>query len=154
MEPSLLHDAERIVEHVRQIWRILRRQIESDVAASGLTAPQVQALDSLVAAGGLTVTELSQRMGLSHSTVSGIIDRLEKRALVARRPDPQDRRYTQVVVSEAVQQYLHEQLSLRTHSPLAGVLRHATPAERAAVLDGLATLLRLLQTHADTEAPP
>ena len=34
---------------------------------------------------GLSVKELSRRMGLSHSTVSGIVDRLERRGLVARR---------------------------------------------------------------------
>jgi len=37
--------------------------------------------------GGMSVKELSQKVGLSHSTVSGIVDRLERKGLAARVQD-------------------------------------------------------------------
>lgn len=144
MDPSIAREAEQVTEHVRRIWRLLRRQLEADVAMSGLTAPQVQALDVLAAGDGLSVTELSERLGLTHGTVSGIVDRLEKRGLLARTPDPRDRRYTRLVLSEPVREYLKQRLPQRTQSPVAVALAHATPAERAQVVAGLQTLWRLL----------
>ena len=47
-----------------------------------MTVPQVNALEELTRVDGLSLKALSARMGLSHSTVSGIVDRLGRRGFV------------------------------------------------------------------------
>ena len=69
------------------IHAILRRGQQRDIAAIGLTGPQVSLLQTLAISDGLTLKQLSERLGLAHSTVSGIVDRLERKAMVSRRPD-------------------------------------------------------------------
>lgn len=62
-----------------------------------VTMPQAKVLYLLAGGGELHMAELVQRLGVSLSTVSGLVDRVVDHGLVVRREDPADRR--QVVVS-------------------------------------------------------
>ncbi len=73
-----------------------------------LTPPQVLALEALVdhhreTGAGLSLSELSRRMGLAHSTVSGIVTRLERRGLLRRTTRPDDRRFVAIELTQPVQ---------------------------------------------------
>jgi DNA-binding MarR family transcriptional regulator len=62
-----------------------------------ITMPQAKVLYLLSADGDLHMAELVGRLGVSLSTVSGLVDRLVEHGIVSRREDPIDRR--QVVVA-------------------------------------------------------
>ena len=49
--------------------------------------------------GGMSLKDLSSEVDLSHSTVSGIIDRLEQKQMVVRRTDADDARRSVITVS-------------------------------------------------------
>lgn len=53
--------------------------------------------------GGLTMSELSRHLMVSHGNVTGLIDRLADEGLVARHPDLRDRRIQRVQLTEAGQ---------------------------------------------------
>jgi DNA-binding MarR family transcriptional regulator len=55
-----------------------------------------------------TINQLAELLGLDKSSVSGLVDRAEKRGLVTRRPSPTDRRSVQVVLSEAGTRHIAE----------------------------------------------
>ncbi len=61
-----------------------------------VTMPQAKVLYLLGAAGDLHMSELAGRLGVSLSTVSGLVDRVVEAGLTSRHDDPADRR--QVVV--------------------------------------------------------
>ena len=61
-----------------------------------VTMPQAKLLYLLGAAGDLHMSELVGRLGVSLSTVSGLVDRVVEAGLASRHDDPSDRR--QVVV--------------------------------------------------------
>ena len=118
-----------------------------------LTRPQLLAVQTLVeelraSGSGLPVSELSRRMGLAHSTVSGIVDRLERRDLVRRVPRPGDRRFVSVELTAPVQEWLRDELPASKAEPIAAAMEKATPREREVILQGLATLHRLLEDAA------
>ena len=48
---------------------------------------------------GLRIHELGRRAGLEPSTMTGLLDRMERDRLVSREPDPQDRRAHRIVLS-------------------------------------------------------
>ena len=48
---------------------------------------------------GRTMGELSQMLSIDNSTITGLVDRLEKRGLVRRDPSPHDRRASHVFVN-------------------------------------------------------
>src|ERR687885_1307752 len=107
-DASLAAEAEEILGLLRALRRDLARNPFADAERSGLTGPQVTAMTCLVTRGALTLTELSRAMGTSHSTASGIVDRLQARGLVRRTPDATDRRRTRLTVTEDVTRYVRE----------------------------------------------
>ncbi len=73
----------------------LTRELEAELeAAHGLSLSSLELLGRLAAAEGrmLGLTALAERAGLSLSRVSRIVDALEERGLVERRPSAVDRR--------------------------------------------------------------
>jgi len=115
------------------------------IESGGLTGPQQSAMQVLVESDGLSLKDLSKELGLAHSTVSGIVDRLEKQGLVKRQTDEADRRLAKLVVADQVRKFLRETWPALEMHPLAEALRAATPAERQQVLQGVRTLRRLLE---------
>jgi MarR family transcriptional regulator, organic hydroperoxide resistance regulator len=103
-------------------------------------------MQALFRAEGLSLKELSREVGPAHSTVSGVVDRLEKRRLALRRPDPDDDRFTRITVSEPVRKQGREMLAVLALRPLAEALNLATPAERTQTREALSTLRRLPET--------
>jgi len=140
--------AREIGEHLRVIRQILRRPAEAEFARGRLTAPQQLVMEVLVRSHGLSLKELSQQVSLSHSTVSGIVDRLEKRGFLKRKPDPNDRRFTLITPSNAVEEFLKKKLPALTIHPLAEVLARTSAAEREEILRGVRALRRVVDGSA------
>ncbi len=66
----------------------------------GVTLPQFDVLAELDAAGEpQTMSALSRRLMVSNGNVTGVIDRLERAGLVARRPSPDDRRVQYIALT-------------------------------------------------------
>jgi DNA-binding MarR family transcriptional regulator len=150
-DEAVFKDAARIEAHVEAIRRVLRESILSEARRYRvpLTPPQVLALQTLVdhlreAGQGLSLSELSRRMGLAHSTVSGIVTRLERRGLLRRTTRPDDRRFVTIELTQPVKEWVGHELPALRLRPLTAAIGQATEQERSAILDGLATLERLL----------
>jgi len=139
--------AREIGEHLRVVQQILRRPVEAEFARGHLTGPQQLVMEVLVRSDGLSLKELSKRVSLSHSTVSGIVDRLEKRGFVKRKPSPDDRRFTVITPSKQVEEFLKKKLPMLTIHPLVEVLGKASVSEREAILGGLRALRKLVESR-------
>jgi DNA-binding MarR family transcriptional regulator len=146
-DATLMRQSEDTLALMRALWRDLFRNPFEEAEASGLTGPQVNLIASLVSRGPMTLTELSRVLGMSHSTASGIVDRLAARDLLQRSPDASDRRRTRIVVTDKVTQYVRE-LEAGPAGRLATAFASATVDERAAIATGLRLLRDLLDRHA------
>lgn len=141
--------AQEIDQHLQAVRQILKQPLESEFASGELTGPQRSVMQALVQADGLSLKQLSKVVGLAHSTVSGIVDRLERRGLVRRMVGEPDRRVTRIVVTDHILDLVRKHSPGLNISPLVSALNRATPAEQAAIVDGLRKLRRLLATSAD-----
>jgi len=94
---------------------------------------------------GISLKDLSREVSLAHSTVSGIVDRLEKRGLLVRRQDPADGRITRIHPSAEVEAFVRDRIPVLSHGPLEGALKRATDKERAAIAKSLQRLRELLE---------
>lgn len=83
---------DHIVAALRRIVRAIDLQSRRMVEACGLTGPQLVVLREVGRLSGASISALARSVSLSQPTVSGILERLEKRALVRRHRSPQDRR--------------------------------------------------------------
>src|SRR5947209_18627056 len=64
----------------------------------GVNATDMECLGVLLFKGFTTPSELAQYTGLSSGATTAMLDRLEKSELIARRPNPKDRRSTHIVL--------------------------------------------------------
>jgi DNA-binding MarR family transcriptional regulator len=142
---KLAQMAQEIDLHLKAVRQSLRKPVEAEFARGGLTGPQRSVMHVVVESDGISLKDLSQKVGLAHSTVSGIVDRLEKQGLTARTTDKNDGRISLIVASKVVRDYMRDTLPRLTIHPLVEALRRAKPAERNRILMGLRTLRRLVE---------
>lgn len=76
------------------------KKLEGDLDKVGLTPPQFYVLATIGYAGGLPFGEIGAKMMVTVSNLTGIVDRLEEKKLVARKRDENDRRVVHVVLTE------------------------------------------------------
>jgi DNA-binding MarR family transcriptional regulator len=137
--------AQEVDQHLGIIRQRLREPLETEFARGGLTGPQRMVMQVLVQSEGLSLKELSARLSLAHSTVSGIVDRLQARGMVVRRRDEADGRATVIAPSSQVRDFLTNRMPELAISPLTEALRGASDSEQATVLRGLRKLRALIE---------
>ena len=136
--------ADSIERSLRDIRQVLRRPLEAEFARGELTGPQRMVMQAVFHSDGLSLKEIGARVGLSHSTLSGIVDRLEARGLLERRVNSTDRRLTSIMVTKVVRDFMTHTAPNLTARPLIQALGRATAAERQAIANGLRTLQQVL----------
>lgn len=80
-----------------------------------VTMPQAKLLYLLGAAGDAHMSELVSRLGVSLSTVSGLVDRIVEAGLATRRDDPADRRQVVVGLTPAGTDFIDRFRELNAH---------------------------------------
>jgi DNA-binding MarR family transcriptional regulator len=103
---------DHIVAALRRIVRAIDLQSRRMVDSCGLTGPQLVVLREAARLREVTVGSLARAVSLSQPTVSGILERLEKRGLVRRERSERDRRSVSVCVTPEGERTLREAPSL------------------------------------------
>ena len=128
-----------IVRFVRLLQGSGPRQSREFVQKYRITGQQLGALRIVTLSPRISLGELSERMFLHISTVSGIVDRLEKRGYVTRERGGEDRRVVHLNVTDNGRRVIKR-------TPLAGMglLIHTIDRLPAGQLLGILKGLRLL----------
>lgn len=137
--------ARQMEQDLSSIRRALRKPLEAEVSGGKLTAPQMAVMHFVVNQPGISLKDLSRKVSLAHSTVSGIVDRLEKRGMILRRPDPADGRTSCIHPSAEVDDFVRNKIPILASGPLKAALERATIEERAAIGLALRRLRELLE---------
>jgi MarR family transcriptional regulator, transcriptional regulator for hemolysin len=77
---------------VHEVARLFRRRFEDEARIHGVTLPQWRALAEIHRQEGISQVSLAGCIDTDPMTLSGILDRLEKRGLIERYTDPNDSR--------------------------------------------------------------
>jgi DNA-binding MarR family transcriptional regulator len=93
--------AEDILLALRRIMRSMDIASRQLISEHGLTTPQLICAQTLVEQGPLTTGMLARAISLSPATVTGILDRMERRGLITRERRPEDKRRVLVDVTAA-----------------------------------------------------
>lgn len=89
-----------IEKYLRKVDNIIRKKGREILRDFNITVPQFLALQWLINNGSLTISELSHKMSLACSTITDLVDRMEKNDLVIRVKDDKDKRVVRVQVLE------------------------------------------------------
>jgi MarR family transcriptional regulator, organic hydroperoxide resistance regulator len=90
--PDLKSDVDQVLEAILYLYTESRRITKELAKRADLTGPQLTVVKLLEAFGDLSLSELSDKIRAQNSTVTGIIDRMERENLVTRERSKEDRR--------------------------------------------------------------
>jgi DNA-binding MarR family transcriptional regulator len=91
----------RILIALRKVIRAVNLYSYDLSRKQGLTTPQLVCLHAVAKMGNITLTELTQAVNLSASTVNGIVDRLEAKQYLIRQRSSRDQRRVHLILTEA-----------------------------------------------------
>jgi len=156
MSTSQMSEGADRAEQTLELLPILRRWVTARVhwagSDAGLSLRQYAALNG-IRQGASSPGELARLWQVTPAVITGIIDRLERRELVRREPDPDDRRRLRLALTEAglaasmvVERALTEEL--------AAQLAQASPRELAELGRALDLLQRTFATLEEQTPEP
>lgn len=128
---------------LHEVMKLLKTKMNKHLEDYGITVPQSMILRILGKSGKMKISDLSSKMSLSNSTVSGILDRLEKQEIVERTRSEEDRRIVYVSLSpkfEKIHQNFHKQME----EYVKNMIGEGSPDEINTIIEGLSILKRLL----------
>lgn len=137
---------------LRRVIRAVDLHSRALVRSHGLTAPQALVLKEVVAARELPVGALAQRVSLSHATITDILNRLERRALVVRSRSEMDRRRVLVRATPAAEQTLERAPPLLQES-FASRFAQLADWEQTLLLASLQRIAALMDAERIDAAP-
>jgi DNA-binding MarR family transcriptional regulator len=141
--PRTSDDALSTVDALAQISFLIQGALERRAGEHGFSLIQTRLL-GVLRDRRPTINELAVLLGLDKSSVSGLVDRAERRDLVRRIPSTVDRRSVLVALTKDGRALANE-VAMQFGTDVAAMLEPLTTADRAA-LTGL--LSRVLVDHA------
>lgn len=114
----------------RRLHQLAVAQFTAKMEVLGLTPIQWSALVTTLQRPGLDQSSLSRETYIDTSTVNGVVDRLEARGLMQRRPSPDDRRLRLLYVTEQGQAVL-EEATAKVLETQGWLLKPLSPKEQA-----------------------
>src|SRR3954471_22881633 len=100
LPPEIKADIDQIFEAIIYLYTESRRITKELARRAELTGPQLTVVKMLETVGDLSLSDLSDRIRAQNSTVTGIIDRMEREGLVTRARSTEDRRVVKIKLTE------------------------------------------------------
>ena len=119
-------------------------QPEQLVPGEPVSMSQAFALHELDTSGPLSQRDLAERLRLEKSSVSRMAAEMERKGLLVRERDPDNRRSYRLRLT-AEGRRLHRHMGTEFHRQYVRWVATMTPAERAALLVGLPALVRVVR---------
>ncbi len=111
-----------------------------------LTLAQYRLLLYLKDGPACTVNEIASALGIAQSSASELVSRMVNSGLLRREPKPQDRRATQILLSEKARAILQQSASA-VEEAMEQLLRRLKQEERQTFVEAFETLASLLKAN-------
>ncbi len=135
---------------ISDIARLMRTAFDRRVRRLGLTRSQWLVINRLTRRPGATQSELAEMLEVEKATAARMVDRMEKKGWVTRRPDAADRRVNRLHLS-AEADLLQVQLAQIADRVVDDALALLSPPERDQFAEWMRRVKRQLQAMLDPE---
>ena len=135
-----------IMQSLRRIFKAIQDYSHEVSEKFGITGPQLWALKTISQNESLSLSDLGKRMYLHPSTITGVIDRLEKKRYVTRIRDQVDRRVIYVQLTAE-----GKRLAKRAPNPAQGKmiygLKNLKRRELNVIYDSVGKLVKIMEAQ-------
>ncbi len=149
--PSPTGPTSEIQDLLRQ-WRAVMAASRPRWNTADLTFTQLRALSVIARRDAVRVSELAEELGIGLAAASALADRMARRKLITRRPDPDDRRIVRLGAAKRGR-HLLEVLERGSIDHFGKLIARMTPAEREALSTTLRAFVRLSAEHTLQKGP-
>jgi DNA-binding MarR family transcriptional regulator len=133
----------RVIKVLKNVMENVKQNVHHHFKEMNVTGPQGMLMGTLAHFGEMKVSDLSDKLGLSNSTVSAMVDRLEVQGLVERTRSTEDRRVVYVKVTSEFQKISRERFHV-IEKMFEAMMSKATSEELDEILIGLETLQKVI----------
>jgi DNA-binding MarR family transcriptional regulator len=133
----------KIIDLSRNFNKSMRHKFHHLMQDSDLTFPQLSVISILEKHGEQKVCELSLKIGLSDSTVSGILDRLEQKDIIKRERTKDDRRVVKISLTGKSKELCND-FRRKREEYFTRLLKKLSEEEIKDIIKGLGILNRAL----------
>ena len=134
------------MQSLRRIIKSLQDYSQTVYSHFGITGPQLWVLKTIHQNGSLSLGELSRRMFINPSTITGVVDRLEKKKYVLRTRNEKDRRIVKVQLTPE-----GDRLARKSPNPIQGKmiygLRKLKKDEIFAICQSVEKLVEIMEAQ-------
>lgn len=132
-----------VIREIVRAYQAFSEFSSRDIKRLGLTGPEFDVLATLGNQPGMTFKDIGENTLITKTTLTGVVDRLEKKGLVERRACPEDRRCIRAILTERGDA-LFRQVFPEHVDRLRERLCALDEAERKQLLEALAKVRQLL----------
>jgi len=86
----------------------IKKRVEEDIKCLGLNPTEFAVLELIYSKGEQPIQKIGERVLLASSSITYVVDKLEKKDLLRRKPCPKDRRITFAVITQAGTELMDE----------------------------------------------
>ena len=143
-----INESIQVARLFQDVMHLFKHNMKKFLGDAGISAPQGMVIGLLSKNNRMKITELSSKLCLSNSTVSGIIDRLEAQEMVIRERSKEDKRVVYVSISpnfEDMHKVFHKQMEKNVQN----IISKGSPEELQKISEGLIILKKLLSSQQD-----
>jgi DNA-binding MarR family transcriptional regulator len=138
-------EVDAILEAIVYLSTESRRITKELARRADLTGPQLTVLKMLEGLGDLSLSDLSERIRAQNSTVTGIIDRMEREGLVVRTRSTEDRRVVRIKLTEKGARIARD-IAVEPMEIFRSALENLSPGEMRDLLKILTKIARRVQS--------
>ncbi len=142
---TLARQAEELFHALTRLIQRYQFRNRNEICCFDVSVSQYYALDALQAHGEMAVGALAKEMYLDISTLSRILDQLEKKGYVRRGAHPRDRRAYLVSLTKRGEQ-LNERMRALAIEQEANILRQISPSSRGDVVYAMKQLVEAVDS--------
>jgi DNA-binding MarR family transcriptional regulator len=149
MKSAIYEDISRQIANLIHKYIRLRALYTKELAKNyNLSVMQLLCLECLYENDRLSMSDIAENIMVNVSTVTGIVDRLEKKGFLERCRESGDRRVITIALTEKGRN-LAENSPPLVHHKIIDAVKRLSETERAEISKALNTLSRLIETDED-----
>ncbi len=134
------------MQSLRRIFKAIQNYSQEISREFGITGPQLWALKTIAQNEGMSLSELGKGMYLHPSTMTGLIDRLERKGFVLRERGQEDRRTIKIRLTPR-----GATLAKRCPNPIQGKMIHGLRKlkreELNSIFNSMQKLVRMMEAE-------
>ncbi|NSL52627.1 MarR family winged helix-turn-helix transcriptional regulator [Calidifontibacillus erzurumensis] len=89
-------------------FQSIRKCVEEDIKSTGLNPTEFAVLELIYSKGDQPIQKIGEKVLIASSSITYVVDKLEKKKLLERKPCPKDRRITYASITEAGIRFMDE----------------------------------------------